>query len=64
MIRNTCRLKNTDNGLLVTIGEVVGGMAKISEGDKKVQTSNYKISWPQEWKYNIDNIANNTVTSV
>lgn len=32
MIRNTCRLINTDNGLLVTIGEVVGGMAKMFYG--------------------------------
>ena len=46
--RQTSRLSNAENKLVVAIGEVSGGMGEIDKGDYKVQTSSSKIN--KLWK--------------
>ena len=36
-------------------------MGEKNEGDKEIQTSNYKMNKSEEWSYKIENITNNTV---
>lgn len=54
---------DTEKRLVVTMGDGLGWVHGVGEGDKQAQIFNHNIHWSLGWKCNMENITSGSVTS-